>query len=90
MDWSKGNGFPYEKATANTQVVGTEIALFIKYLMNEYGLSASDFHIIGHSLGAHVAGYAGQKVNGLGRITGNIIVLKMSRSNYETVLSIID
>ncbi|CAF2449643.1 unnamed protein product [Rotaria sp. Silwood2] len=69
-DWSKGNGFPYEKATANTQVVGTEIALFINYLIENHGAKATDFHIIGHSLGGQTAGYAGAKVQGLGRITG--------------------
>ena len=70
-DWSKGNGFPYEKAAANTQVVGAEVALFIRYLIDQHGAKAADFHIIGHSLGAQVAGYAGERVEGLGRITGN-------------------
>ncbi|CAF1167148.1 unnamed protein product [Adineta ricciae] len=69
-DWSKGNGFPYEKAAANTQVVGAEIALFIQYLIAEHGAQASDFHVIGHSLGGQTAGYAGERVKGLGRITG--------------------
>jgi predicted alpha/beta hydrolase len=27
-------------------------------------------HIIGHSLGAHIAGYAGDRTPNLGRITG--------------------
>ena len=71
VDWSKANGFPYTKATANTQVVGAEIALLIKYMIAKHGSKAGDFHIIGHSLGAHVAGYAGQKIVGLGRISGN-------------------
>lgn len=70
VDWSKGNAFPYEKATANTQVVGAEIALFINYLIEQHGARASDFHVIGHSLGSQVAGYAGARVPGLGRITG--------------------
>lgn len=35
-----------------------------------YEVDAGDIHIIGHSLGAHTAGYAGALVAGLGRITG--------------------
>ena len=27
-------------------------------------------HLIGHSLGAHTVGYAGEKIANLGRITG--------------------
>ena len=34
------------------------------------GVKASDVHLIGHSLGAHTAGYAGEKIPNLGRITG--------------------
>ncbi|CAF3256548.1 unnamed protein product [Rotaria socialis] len=69
-DWSKGNGFPYEKASTNTQVVGAEIALLVKYMIEEHGAKAADFHIIGHSLGGQTAGYAGERIPGLGRITG--------------------
>ena len=31
-------------------------------------------HIIAHSLGAHLAGYAGEKLRYLGRITGSVVV----------------
>lgn len=70
VDWSNGNGFPYTKATANTQIVGAEVALFINYLIEEHGAKAIDFHVIGHSLGGQTAGYVGERVKGLGRITG--------------------
>ncbi|XP_033111037.1 pancreatic triacylglycerol lipase-like [Anneissia japonica] len=39
-------------------------------LKNIAGISFSSVHLIGHSLGAHIAGYAGERLNGLGRITG--------------------
>ena len=35
--------------------------------MDEHQAEAGDFHIIGHSLGAHIAGYAGERIPGLGR-----------------------
>ncbi|CAF0854104.1 unnamed protein product [Adineta steineri] len=70
VDWSKGNGFPYTKAASNTQVVGAEIALLIKYMIEKHGSKAIDFHVIGHSLGSHVAGYVGKNLPGLGRISG--------------------
>lgn len=33
-------------------------------------MNPKDVHIIGHSLGAHTAGYAGERIDKLGRITG--------------------
>ncbi|KFM58263.1 Pancreatic lipase-related protein 2, partial [Stegodyphus mimosarum] len=69
VDWSKGNGMPYTQAAANTRVVGAEIALMIQTLQKLEGLSPMDCHIIGHSLGAHIGGYAGKRLNKLGRIT---------------------
>ncbi|KAG8189509.1 hypothetical protein JTE90_008471 [Oedothorax gibbosus] len=71
VDWSKGNTAPYTRATANTRVVGAEIALLIQKLQKLKGVNPMDCHIIGHSLGSHIAGYAGERLNKtLGRITG--------------------
>lgn len=70
VDWSKGNGLPYTQATANTQIVGADIAILVNKLIASHGASADRIHCIGHSLGAHICGYAGQRIVGLGKITG--------------------
>lgn len=71
VDWSSGNQFPYIQAVANTQIVGASIANLVnKYVANSL-LKVDDVHIIGHSLGSHVAGYAGERiVPKISRITG--------------------
>ncbi|XP_063992113.1 pancreatic triacylglycerol lipase-like isoform X2 [Diachasmimorpha longicaudata] len=71
VDWAGGSLPLYTQATANTRLVGLEIAHLVKHLQTNYGLDTSDVHLIGHSLGAHTAGYAGERLEGqIGRITG--------------------
>lgn len=70
VDWSKGNKFPYTQATANARVVGAEIATLIKLLEKRMGVTQDSVHIVGHSLGSHIAGYAGERLGNLGRISG--------------------
>ncbi|KAJ4450311.1 hypothetical protein ANN_01731, partial [Periplaneta americana] len=70
VDWAGGSLPLYTQATANTRLVGLELAYFINYLQANFGLDPASVHMIGHSLGAHTAGYAGERIAGLGRITG--------------------
>ncbi|XP_002917576.2 pancreatic lipase-related protein 2 isoform X2 [Ailuropoda melanoleuca] len=71
VDWESGARALYSQAVQNTRVVGAEIAFFIQNLLTLLGYSPEDVHLIGHSLGAHVAGEAGRRLGGhVGRITG--------------------
>jgi len=70
VDWGSGSLALYGQATANTRVVGAMIAQLITFMQNKTGARPEDMHIIGHSLGAHVSGYAGERLRYLGRITG--------------------
>ncbi|XP_061164506.1 uncharacterized protein LOC133173538 [Saccostrea echinata] len=74
VDWEKGADHlgHYEQAAVNTEVVGTILALLVRSLEDHQGAKKSHIHIIGHSLGAHVAGFAGSahKETRYQRITG--------------------
>ncbi|XP_066476522.1 inactive pancreatic lipase-related protein 1-like isoform X1 [Tiliqua scincoides] len=70
IDWSSGSRCAYTQAANNVRVVGAEVAYFINILKTKYGYSPSMVHFIGHSLGAHAAAEMGQRVPGVGRITG--------------------
>jgi len=77
VDWTGGNGLPYTQATGNTRLVGAQLADLINTIAEKTDQLEADFHLVGHSLGAHVAGYAGERVIDqesmlplLGRISG--------------------
>lgn len=71
MDWSVLCEFEYISAMNGVREAGQYLADFIKWLKN-MGVSLDDIHLVGHSMGAHVAGVgAGRVKNGkVGRITG--------------------
>lgn len=55
----------------NTRLVGKQLSLLIRKLVGDNPISAyQDFHLIGFSLGAHVAGFTGQELRNISRITG--------------------
>lgn len=70
VDWRIGARKIYNQATANTRLVAAFIARMLNVLKDEFSCDPNSIHVIGHSLGAQTSGYIGQRVPGLGRITG--------------------
>ncbi|XP_039295518.1 LOW QUALITY PROTEIN: uncharacterized protein LOC111056619 [Nilaparvata lugens] len=71
VDWEKGATFPnYVRAAANTRLVGKQLSMLIAGLHEKLHLPLHKVHIIGFSLGAHVAGFAGAQLKNISRITG--------------------
>ncbi|XP_063431169.1 inactive pancreatic lipase-related protein 1-like isoform X1 [Mytilus trossulus] len=72
VTWGPGAAFPnYDQAVANTRMVGTQIRLIIDMMVDHARAKFSDIHLIGHSLGAHTAGFTGWLLHGrLARISG--------------------
>ncbi|XP_056275837.1 endothelial lipase [Pseudoliparis swirei] len=71
VDWIVLAQQLYPDAVNHTQAVGLDIAGMLNWLQDEQQVPLEKVHLIGYSLGAHVAGYAGTFVRGtIGRITG--------------------
>ena len=72
VDWEVLAANPYATAVQNTPLTGAHIAELIEYLVAQTGAKLEDFHLIGHSLGGQVAGFAGKSITTgkVGRITG--------------------
>lgn len=71
MDWSALCDFEYFSAMRGAQMAGDALTAFINFLIRT-GVQYADIHVIGHSLGAHVAGTGADAIQGgkVGRITG--------------------
>ncbi|XP_029045226.1 uncharacterized protein LOC114877165 [Osmia bicornis bicornis] len=67
VDWGPGSAVPnYVRAAANTRLVGRQLAKLIRSM----NVPLEKVHLIGFSLGAHVAGFAGAELGNVSRITG--------------------
>ncbi|XP_063616562.1 pancreatic lipase-related protein 2-like [Cydia splendana] len=61
VDWGNAANVNYVLASYNVAMVGRLLTEFLNFLIEE-GVSMDDVHLIGHSLGAHVVGIAGDHV----------------------------
>ena len=83
VDWGKlAKGINYVRAVSSSVIVGEFTGDLINFLV-EQGSVLKNFHVIGFSLGAHVAGKAGATVNGLlPRVTGNYYIINLHLKNW--------
>lgn len=77
VSWNKICDGLYDTVVSNVPHVARQITIFLYYLAKMTGTDIKDhqftkrIHFIGHSLGAHIAGFVGKDLGGkLGRITG--------------------
>ena len=73
VDWGKLCPKPfYIEARSHVKGVGQQVAGLVDFLVAEQLLKTEDLHVLGHSLGAHVAGNVGKSVTSgdVQRITG--------------------
>lgn len=70
MDWGLAAAGYYPAVVARAHILSTYLAELISKLTDELGADYKRIHLIGHSMGAHISGLAGKKLNGrIGRIT---------------------
>ncbi|CAH2108218.1 unnamed protein product [Euphydryas editha] len=72
VDWSElSKNIIYPFAAFSTRYVGKRIAKLLNSIKKTFIISGRNIHLIGHSLGAHIMGYAGMfSENKISRITG--------------------
>lgn len=72
VDWSSiASSYYYPTPAGETSRVGQHVGRLIDTLVEDNGARHEDVHIIGHSLGAHVAGAAGSSTKRkVSRVTG--------------------
>lgn len=72
VSWESGSSrLSYYYVQARVPEVGLEVARVLQLLRDAAGLRLELLHLVGHSLGAHVSGFAAKHFNGsVARITG--------------------
>ncbi|XP_076645357.1 uncharacterized protein LOC143354867 [Halictus rubicundus] len=79
IDWGKISFKPYLWASSRVPMVGRFVATFVNFLQSQ-GLDLSTLTIVGHSLGAHVAGLAARFTEGN---VEHVVALDPALPNFE-------
>ena len=85
VDWGPGAADPnYVRAAVNTRLVGKQISILLRTIQENNAEKDVDAltHMIGFSLGAHVAGFAGSERKNLSRITGAMSIFSIKLRSY--------
>lgn len=62
FSWDKYTYLPYDYSTTLSRDLGEHLADYIIHLTKTIGLDLDKTHLIGHSMGAHIAGFAGKSL----------------------------
>ncbi|XP_017058058.1 lipase member H-A isoform X2 [Drosophila ficusphila] len=70
-DWGPAANLDYPTSRLAVKKVARVLAKLLEEFLQRHGINLEGVHVIGHSLGAHIAGGIGRHFNGsLGRVTG--------------------
>ncbi|GJQ74719.1 hypothetical protein Trydic_g21570 [Trypoxylus dichotomus] len=84
FSWDKYTYLPYDYATPLSRDLGYHLAEYIIYLMNVIKLDLDKTHFIGHSMGSHIAGFAGKALlKKLGRRISRISSLDLAGPGFN-------
>ncbi|XP_035709334.1 pancreatic triacylglycerol lipase isoform X2 [Folsomia candida] len=86
VDWAEAAKPPYTQAVANLELLAVYSARIMRDLQELYSLDYKNVHLIGHSLGAHLAGFIGTWVKDhLNETVGRISGLDPAQPHFQEV-----